>query len=50
VIEAVLGRAGRRGVLVITHNLDALDGFDRVLRLERGTLSEVPKPRLRPAA
>ncbi len=38
VMQHALERSGRRGVLVITHATDVLEGFDRVLRLERGKL------------
>lgn len=38
VMRRVLEHAGGRGVLVITHATDALDGFDRLLVLERGRL------------
>jgi thiol reductant ABC exporter CydC subunit len=38
VMNGVLSAAAGRGVLVITHATDALEGFDRVLRLEHGTL------------
>lgn len=38
VMARVLAARGERGLLVITHNLDTLDGFDRVLRLEAGRL------------
>jgi thiol reductant ABC exporter CydC subunit len=36
VMQHVLERSADCGLLVITHAADALDGFDRVLRLERG--------------
>jgi len=36
----VLERAGCRGLLVITHATGELDGFDRVLRIAHGALSE----------
>jgi ATP-binding cassette, subfamily C, bacterial CydC len=39
VMEGMLEHARSRGVLVITHDLDAIDAFDRVLVLDRGRLS-----------
>ncbi len=41
VMRGLLDSAGERGVLVITHALDVLEGFDRVLRLEDGRLTRV---------
>jgi hypothetical protein len=42
VIARVLAGAGSRGVLVITHSGESLEGFDKVLRLERGYLAAAP--------
>jgi ATP-binding cassette subfamily C protein CydC len=39
VMARLLDACEGRGVLVITHELAALDGFDRVLRLSRGALT-----------
>lgn len=44
VMRRVLEAAGERGLLVITHATDALDGFDRVLVLEHGGLRAIPQP------
>jgi ABC-type multidrug transport system fused ATPase/permease subunit len=38
VMRRVLAQSNGRGVLAITHATDALEGFDRVLVLERGRL------------
>jgi ATP-binding cassette subfamily C protein CydC len=38
VMRGVLAHAGARGVLVITHATDGLEGYDRVLRLQDGAL------------
>jgi ATP-binding cassette, subfamily C, bacterial CydC len=43
VIPRVLELAGPRGVLLITHTTDSLEDFDRVIRLDRGRLSEAPQ-------
>jgi thiol reductant ABC exporter CydC subunit len=42
VIARVLADAGSRGVLVITHSGESLEGFDTVLRLDRGYLAAAP--------
>jgi ATP-binding cassette, subfamily C, bacterial CydC len=42
VIARVLAGAGSRGVLVITHSGESLEGFDTVLRLDRGCLAPAP--------
>jgi ABC-type transport system involved in cytochrome bd biosynthesis fused ATPase/permease subunit len=39
VLQGVLEHANDRGVLVITHDLDAIGTFDRALVLDRGRLS-----------
>jgi thiol reductant ABC exporter CydC subunit len=39
VLQGVLEHAAGRGVLVITHDLDAIGAFDRALVLERGRLT-----------
>jgi ABC-type lipoprotein export system ATPase subunit len=44
VMRNLLGVCEDRGVLVITHDVTALDGFDRVLRLSRGTVSAAEGP------
>jgi ATP-binding cassette subfamily C protein CydC len=41
VMERVLERLGSRGALVITHATDALVGFDRVVRIDRGRVRRV---------
>jgi ABC-type transport system involved in cytochrome bd biosynthesis fused ATPase/permease subunit len=38
-MDGLLEHATGRGVLVITHDLDVIDAFDRTLVLERGHLS-----------
>ncbi len=43
VIPRVLELAGPRGVLLITHTTDSLEDFGRVIRLDRGRLSETPQ-------
>ncbi len=43
VIPRVLEFARPRGVLLITHTTDSLEDFDRVIRLDRGRLSEAPQ-------
>jgi len=40
VTEEILLRAGSRGLLVITHAIDYLDGFDRVLQVHHGRVVE----------
>jgi thiol reductant ABC exporter CydC subunit len=42
VIARILTGAGSRGVLVITHSGESLEGFDTVLRLDRGYLAPAP--------
>jgi ABC-type transport system involved in cytochrome bd biosynthesis fused ATPase/permease subunit len=49
-MERLLSACGDRGVLVITHELAALDGFDRVLGLRDGKLSAAASPAPMPAA
>ena len=43
VVRAVLTSAHARGVLMVTHATGALDGFDRVLRLEQGRVASDPR-------
>ena len=40
VMRNILASCAGRGLLVITHELDVLDGFDRVLHMRRGTIQE----------
>ena len=41
VMRRVLDQSGSRGLLVITHSTEALEGFDRIVRLEHRTLQTV---------
>jgi ABC-type transport system involved in cytochrome bd biosynthesis fused ATPase/permease subunit len=43
VTASVLEHAGSRGVLAITHATDMLEGFDRVVRLDRAALHTVKR-------